>query len=162
MKVKKIQKYIIRRHGVSFVFNGRIEISYDPDFERDMGIPIIEVTAEFKGKKYKFVVKNIPDFGRVINPNGGATASGLIGGLPMNTREFMERNKTYLAYSKERELTRKEQEEIFMKEHPTKTGFGWDRSFFKDKKWVPMTHDEVHVYKTLLKVLPDYMHDIRM
>lgn len=159
--IEKIPRYSMKKDGVSFVFREKIEKEYNPDFEQEMETTVIDIVAEHKSKKYGFVARNIPDFGLAINPKAEtATASGLKCGLPIDVTSFMQQNKS-LAYSTERELTRQEQEEVFLKEHPTKTGLGWDRSFCKGKKWVAMTEAEAYVYKTLLKTLPEYMHEVR-
>jgi predicted RNA-binding Zn-ribbon protein involved in translation (DUF1610 family) len=157
-----IPKYAITKDNVAFSFKEKIRKQYNPDIDGEEEETTIEVSADYNNKNYGFNVRNLFDFGLAVNPKGEtSTANGLSGGLPMNVEEFMKSNR-YLAWSPERELTREEQEQVFRKEHPTETGYGWDRGSLEGQKWVSMTKDEVHVYEALLKTLPEYMHEVRM
>ena len=144
--------------GVDVKLVDRSEIRYNGDTDEFIKEPEYEVVANYKGKTYKFKARNIFDFGLAINPTGGEAAHGYKGGLPLNVEGFIEANPTAFKDEKRREE--------FIKEHPTKTGWGWDRWIIAEDyggpEWIPMDEEEVHVLKTVEKALPSLMHSIRM
>lgn len=116
----------------------------DLDYGRNYTVIVNE-----NGNKYSFAVRNIFDFGLVINPlyrNGG---------IAIDVESFINHN-----YKRDPEMA-----ERYRKEHPTETGWGWSSYNMKTLSWdiwIPMTQEEVDVYKYLLSVIPDKFKNIRL
>ena len=105
----------------------------------------VRITDPQRKESAIFICRNIFDFGYVINPAGG--------GLATNVDNMIKGNPaTFNTDEKKRE---------YRADHPTKTGWGWDRDFSEGPDWVEMTDFEIRAIKYLNRFSP-ISTDIRM
>lgn len=90
------------------------------------------------GNIYKFVDRNIFDFGRCINP-----VFPVDGGLAINIESYIEKNNAVF------NSTQKQQE--YRDAHPTKTGWGWNRFCYEGDQWIEMSNEEIRAYKIVIE-----------
>lgn len=97
------------------------------------------ITHKESGREFVFSDRNIFDFGRVLNP-----VSPVDGGIMLNVENFIEKNP----------YTFKDDEvkEKYRREHPTETGYGYDRSYCDGEQWVAVDEIEVQAFKLAAKL----------
>jgi hypothetical protein len=95
----------------------------------------VKIVDSKTGESGIFTCRNIFDFGYVVNPEAG--------GLAIDVESFIAHN-----------IDTEEKKEAFRKDHPTNTGWGWNRGFGDKPNWVPMTDFEIRAVAYLYAFSP--------
>lgn len=96
---------------------------------------LVRITDPKTHESAKFNCRNLFDFGYVINPE--------MGGMASNVERFIAGN-----------LDTEEEKQAHRKEHPTTTGWGWNRDFLDGENWIEMTDFEIRAITYLSRFSP--------